>query len=121
MTNNLSRISILYDGRVGIGTDSPIHLFEVKGTMRAQELIIETANWPDYVFAGDYQLRPLEDVARFIEEHHHLPGIKSAKEMEASGVAVGDTQKKMMEKIEELTLYVIELKKEIELLKRELK
>jgi hypothetical protein len=50
VTNGLSRLNITYDGKVGIGTTNPIHLFEVNGTMRSKEVIVETANWPDYVF-----------------------------------------------------------------------
>ena len=73
--------------------------------------------WADYVFDETYKLRSIDDVAAHIQQHKHLPGIPSAKEVEANGLKVGEMQAKMMEKIEELTLYVIELKKEIELLK----
>lgn len=114
VTNGLPRLNITYDGKVGVGTISPIHLFEVNGTMRAKELIIETVNWPDYVFNEDYKLLPLQDIEKFIAQHHHLPNIPPANEMEENGYAVGDMQKKMMEKIEELTLHIIALNKRIE-------
>lgn len=113
----MSRIAITYDGKVGVGTIDPQNLFEVKGIMRAQELIIETENWPDYVFDQQYELMPLRDLEKYIDENNHLPSIACAADMESNGVQVGDTQKKMMEKIEELTLYIIALNKEIEALK----
>ena len=74
-------------------------------------------NWPDYVFNNQYKLRDLNEVEEFIKQNNHLPGIPSAKEIEANGMNVGEMQKMQMEKIEELTLYIIELKKEIEKLK----
>ncbi len=118
VTNGLPRLNITYDGKVGIGTINPIHLFEVNGTMRAKELIIETSNWPDYVFEKEYKSLTLEELDRFIQQHHHLPNIPSARMMEENGIAVGDMQKLMMEKIEELTLYVIQLQKNIDDLKK---
>jgi hypothetical protein len=118
VTSDVSRLSITYDGKVGVGIDFPLNTFEVNGTMRAKELIIETVNWPDYVFGDQYKLMPLADVESYINTHKHLPNIVSAAEMEANGVYVGDTQKKMMEKIEELTLYIIDLEKRIAALEK---
>jgi hypothetical protein len=86
--------------------------------MRAKELIIETQNWPDYVFGDQYKMLSLSEVESYIKLHKHLPNISSAAEMESHGVYVGEMQKKMMEKIEELTLYIIELNKRIETLER---
>ncbi|MES2774777.1 MAG: hypothetical protein V4722_11370 [Bacteroidota bacterium] len=104
------------DGNVGIGTSSPTYKLSVNGNIRSKEVVVETG-WADYVFDEDYQLAPLEEVGKFIRENKHLPNIPSAKEVEAKGVNLGDMQKRMMEKIEELTLYVIELKAEMEKLK----
>lgn len=119
MCNSLSAISIVSPSlNVGIGLDFPTYKFEVNGTMRAKELIIETTGWPDYVFEKEYKSLSLDELDRFIKEHHHLPNIPSARQMEETGIAVGNMQKKMMEKIEELTLYVIQLKKEIDDLKQ---
>jgi hypothetical protein len=89
----------------------------VNGFVKSKEIVVELANWADYVFDEKYKLRPLEEVEMFIKKNKHLPNIPSAKEIEEKGLHLGDIQKKMMEKIEELTLYVIELKKEIEELK----
>jgi hypothetical protein len=113
VTSDVSRLSITYDGKIGVGTDNPLYLFEVKGTMRAQEVIIETNNWPDYVFDAGYDLLPLREVEKYISEHNHLPNIPPAGELEAQGLEMGDMQKRMMEKIEELTLYIIDLEKRI--------
>lgn len=102
---------------VGIGTIYPSHKLAVNGTIRSKEVIVETINWPDYVFAKEYQLPSLASIEKFISEHKHLPNIPSASEMETNGQYLGETQKKMMEKIEELTLYIIQLNKEVEILK----
>lgn len=106
---------------VGIGTIYPSHKLAVNGTIRSKEVIVETDNWPDYVFSKEYDLPSLASIEKFINEHKHLPNIPSASEVEMNGQFLGETQKKMMEKIEELTLYVIELNKEIVKLKNQLK
>lgn len=90
----------------------------VDGKAICTELVVRlVANWPDYVFANEYKLRSLDEVESFINTNKHLPGIPSAKTIEAGGLGVGEMQKLQMEKIEELTLYIIALKKEMELLK----
>jgi hypothetical protein len=100
------------DGNLGLGIHAPNHRLEVNGTIRAKEVKVEHANWPDFVFSRDYALRDLGDVEAFIQEHQHLPGIPSQEEVEQQGVGLGEMDRKLLEKIEELTLYVIELKKE---------
>ena len=114
----------LRDDRVGIGTISPQYKLDVVGTIRAQELIIETTG-ADFVFADDYRLRPLSEVEAFITENKHLPEIQSAQEMQENGVSVSELQTKLLQKIEELTLYLIqqeetiqELRQEVEQLKK---
>ncbi len=117
--NGISAITITgSNGNVGVGIDFPANKFEVNGTIRSKEVIVENINWPDYVFKENYQLPSLTDVEKFIQQHKHLPNIPSAAEIEKNGLHLGDTQKKMMEKIEELTLYIIELKKEVTELKQ---
>lgn len=106
-------------GNVGIGIDFPSYKLEVNGSIRAKEVIVESTSWPDYVFDNHYKLPLLSDVENFIQQNNHLPNIPSAKEIETQGLHIGDTQKKMMEKIEELTLYMIEKSKEIDLLKKQ--
>ncbi|CAL1519022.1 hypothetical protein [Chitinophaga sp. MM2321] len=68
--------------------------------------------WPDYVFHPDYELPSLQYVERFIREHRHLPGVASEKEILKDGLDLGEMNKTLLQKIEELTLYVIDLKKE---------
>ena len=80
--------------------------------------VMLSGSWPDYVFDTKYKLPSLSDVEKYIKENKHLPNIPAASEIEANGMEVGDMQRKMMEKIEELSLYVIELKKELNALKK---
>lgn len=115
--NNTPAINILPNGNVGIGTSNPTYKLSVLGNVRCTEAVVETG-WADYVFDEKYKLKPLEDVERFIQKNKHLPNIPSAVEIEKNGLHLGNIQRRMMEKIEELTLYVIELKKEIETLKK---
>ncbi|MGB4844057.1 MAG: hypothetical protein WBP16_06315, partial [Ferruginibacter sp.] len=90
----------------------------VDGKMICEEVKVKLAsNWPDYVFDEKYRLQPLSDVEKFIQTNKHLPNIPSAAEVEKNGIELCDMQKRMMEKIEELTLYIIDLKKEIDVLK----
>lgn len=98
-------------GNIGIGESNPQHKLHVVGTVRANEIIVEAENGPDYVFADDYELMPVAEVAEFVQKNKHLPGIAPAREMQENGLGIGEFQLKLLEKVEELTLYVIELKK----------
>jgi len=116
--NSISRIFINETtGNVGIGTDNPTYKLSVLGNIRSTEVVVETG-WADYVFENKYKLLPLDDLEKFIQQHKHLPNIPSAKEVEEKGLHLGDTQKRMMEKIEELTLYIIEQNKRIAILEK---
>lgn len=99
------------NGNVGIGTTriDTVYKLSVKGGVRAVSITVES-EWADHVFEDDYDLMPLEDVETFIEDNGHLPGIPSARSIENEGLDLGATQRLMMEKIEELTLYLLELK-----------
>lgn len=92
----------------------------VAGKIICEELKVklQSAGWPDYVFGDHYQLLPLADLESYIRQKRHLPNIPSAEEVEKDGITVGDMQKRTMEKIEELTLYIIDLKKQIDELKK---
>ncbi|WP_422008210.1 hypothetical protein [Roseivirga pacifica] len=126
-----------FGGNVGIGTGNtnPAFRLDVNGTSRfTGRMIVEddleskkikvSANpgtVPDYVFKPDYELRSLPELESYINANSHLPNVPSAKEVEANGQDVGDMQLKLLEKIEELTLYVIEQNKEIIKLRQDVK
>jgi len=102
-------------GNVGIGTYAPDSKLTVKGNIHAEEVKVDlSVPGPDYVFKEDYDLKSLDEVQEYIQAHGHLPNIPSAEEMEENGVQLGEMNMKLLEKIEELTLYSIEQKKEIE-------
>ncbi|WP_285060241.1 tail fiber protein [Pedobacter ginsengisoli] len=103
-----------FSGKVGIKTTVPgDYDLAVKGKVRAQEVKVEMANWPDFVFAKDYALPMLQETEKHIKEKGHLPGISSAAEVEKNGIELGDINKKLLQKIEELTLYIIQLNKRV--------
>ena len=109
-------------GNVGIGTtDTKGFKLGVNGKIAATEVKVATyANWPDYVFSKEYQLPTLQEVAQHIQEKGHLQNIPSAKEVEDNGgIELGEMNRKLLEKIEELTLYTIQQQREIDELKKE--
>lgn len=116
-----SRLTIMDNGNVGIGTLNPgSYRLAVEGTIGAREIRVTNANpWPDYVFNNRYNLKSLSSLEAYIRKNNHLPNIPSAQEVKENGIELGQMNAKLLEKIEELTLYVIELKKEIEQLKKE--
>jgi len=94
---------------------------EINGTLRAKEIKIDINAGADFVFAPDYNLKPLSDVESFINANKHLPEIPSEKAMQEDGLSINEFQIKLLQKIEELTLYAIEQNKTIEELKKEVK
>ena len=113
---------IIPGGNVGIGTYSPDARLAVNGQVHAKEVKV-TVNvpGPDYVFMPDYSLTPIEELKTYIDQNKHLPEIPTAKEMETNGIRLGEMNMLLLKKIEELTLYVIELKGENEDLRRQQK
>lgn len=108
---------LTYDGRLGIGTWDPgNYKLAVNGSIRAKSIVVET-NWSDFVFESGYKLRTLNEVSSFIIKNGHLPEIPSAEEVGSNGINVGEMQSKLLQKIEELTLYLIEIEKNNESLK----
>ena len=101
-------------GNVGIGTTNPGYLLSVKGIMGAEEVLVTNAGWSDYVFDPGYHLQPLGETAKFIKENHHLPDIPSEAEVREKGVSLGEMQSKLLAKVEELTLHMIEADERIQ-------
>ena len=119
-TNFTPRLTILKNnGYIGIGTTTPNYLLDVKGTIRANEIIVNSGS-ADFVFAEDYNLRSLSEVQQFIQEHKHLPEIQSAEQMEKNGVSVNELQIQLLQKIEELTLYILQQEERIKMLESNL-
>jgi hypothetical protein len=81
---------------------------------------VKNGNWPDFVFEDNYTLPSLMEVEQFITTNKHLPNVPSAEEVETEGIDLGEMDKILLQKIEELTLYTIEQQKQLELLKKEL-
>lgn len=109
-------MSLRGDGRVGIGTFNTAtgYKLSVAGKIICEELKVQLiGSWPDYVFKNDYPLRSLEDLESFIQKNNHLPGVLPASEIDGNGIQVGDMQKRSMEKIEELTLYILQQNKKL--------
>jgi hypothetical protein len=136
----------IYNGNVGIATTNPqkrLHVqngdiliqngrlllsdgnnqIELKsdGLIHAREIEVDLVLIPDYVFADNYELMPLTELQKFIDSNHHLPNIKSAEEYEAHGsIPLKELNIKLLEKVEELTLYTLEQQTEIENLKKQM-
>lgn len=119
-TGGQDRFAIDYYGNVGIGTITPNEKLSVNGKIRAHEVKVETANWPDYVFEQDYKILGLQELAAYIKINKHLPEMPSALEVSKNGVELGEMNKLLLKKIEELTIYLIEQNKEINKLKQDL-
>lgn len=111
---------VFTDGNIGIGTSAPdpAYRLSINGKVRSKEVVVE-ADWADFVFEEHYDLPTLDEVEAFIQANGHLPGIPSEEEVVEEGIGVGAIQAKLLQKIEELTLYVIELNKELKNAKNE--
>jgi hypothetical protein len=149
--NGTSRLMIKNTGEIGIGTSTPnkkltvvgdvaitssaVNAFDIidpstsvvnfrvknTGVVYAREVNVLLTTFPDYVFNKEYKLTPLHEVESYIIKNHHLKGFETAKEYESNGMNVGEVVKLQQEKIEELTLYIIEQQKQLEELKKDMK
>lgn len=130
-THNLQnyRLFLADNGQVGMGvqpdefTDfgTEGYRLHVRNGIITEKVKVELiANWPDFVFDDNYKLRTLEEVENFVSINNHLPDVPSEEEMIANGLNVAEMDAILLQKIEELTLYMIELKKENEILKEQI-
>ncbi len=110
----------LIDGNVGIGKENPTNKLDVNGTIHSKEVKVDMAGWSDFVFKKEYNLPTLEQVEKHIVEKGHLENIPSEKEVLENGISLGEMNAKLLRKIEELTLYVIEMKKKNESMEKEI-
>lgn len=108
-----SHFAVIENGNMGVGVSNPLNKLDVNGTIHAKEVKVDLSNWPDYVFKKDYNLNTLEEVEKYIVEKGHLPNIPSAATVEKEGIKLGEMNAKLVEKIEELTLYSIEQNKQL--------
>jgi hypothetical protein len=105
---------------VGIGVTNPNYTLTVNGGIGARAINVTTENWADFVFSKDYPLPSLESVEDHIKSKHHLPGIPSETEALNDGIDLGKMNVKLLQKVEELTLYIIEQQKEIKSIKQQM-
>ncbi len=117
-----SNTTASYNGEVAIGRSTVPggYKLAVEGFIRAREIRVDQESWPDYVFKEGYDLPTLAEIQKHIKEKGHLPNIPSATEVEANGVQLGEMNRLLLEKIEELTLYILQQQSEINSLKKEI-
>ncbi|PXY01810.1 hypothetical protein DF185_03950 [Marinifilum breve] len=103
------------NSKIGILNSDPFYALDINGTLRAEEIKVEAnGKTADFVFEEDYQLKPLSEVEQFVKNKKHLPEIPSAKQMEKTGLNIAEMNAKLLQKIEELTLYLIDQNKQLQ-------
>jgi hypothetical protein len=113
-TNNNSQVHPLVIEKLSNQSTYKLLQLNNDGLLRAREIKVDLDAWPDYVFEEDYKLMPLNELRSFLLKYKHLPNVPSAKEIETDGINLGDAAKTSMEKIEELTLYLLEINDKVE-------
>lgn len=117
-TLNLTTSGLL---NFGTGLNPATYKFSVEGKVIATDFTaLPVGSWPDYVFENDYRLRSLAEVKQFIDVNKHLPNIPPASQIEKEGIQLGDMSKRLIEKVEELTLYIIQLQEQVDTMKKKM-
>jgi len=107
-------MTLVGNGNVGIGIVNPTNKLDVNGTIHSKEVKVDMNGWSDFVFKKDYTLPTLQEVEKHIAEKGHLGNIPSEEEVLKNGINLGEMNSKLLQKIEELTLYVIEQNKKLQ-------
>jgi len=115
---NSGKVLFINTGNVGIGTSNPTEKLSVNGNIKCKQVEVTLTGWSDFVFDDDYSLMSLAELETFINKNNHLPDVPSTEEVMTNGNNLGEMDAILLQKIEELTLYVIELKKENEQIKQ---
>ncbi len=110
-------------GKVGIGCENTAEGYALAvngGVMSTRVSVMDVDGWPDYVFGGDYHRMSLYELEEYIDLNHHLPEVPSAEEVSEQGIDLGEMNAILLQKVEELTLHVIELQKQIDIQQNEI-
>lgn len=113
-------VTFLPNGNVGIGTTNPTSKLTVAGNIASREVKVTVDAGADFVFEKDYNLPSLESVDQFIKQNKHLPEIASAQQMQNEGINLSEMNIKLLQKIEEMTLYMIEQNKQIKVMNKQI-
>lgn len=111
-------IKALQNGNIGIGTSTPTAKLTVAGNIKSREVNVTVDAGADFVFEKDYDLPSLTILEAYIKNNKHLPEIAPAKAMQQNGINLSEMNIKLLQKIEEMTLYIIELNKRVENLEK---
>lgn len=114
------KMRIKADGKVGIGVSKPQYELTVNGTIGGRKVKVTQETWADFVFESPYQLRSIPELEMFIKQNGHLPEVPKAEEVKEDGLDLGDMDRKLLQKIEELTLYIIDQHKQIQELRADI-
>ena len=113
-------IYVTRDGNMGIGKKKPSDKLEVNGQIHAKSVKVDLKEWADIVFDTDYKLLSLREIERYIEKHNHLPEIPSENEVIKEGINLGEMNRLLLKKVEELTLHLIKKEKQLDALQNDL-